>query len=188
MKKVISIFLSCLLSANFSLMAHDLPKLATNEYGVKQLLLDNQPYVMLAGELMNSSASTLESMALKWQHLKDLNLNTILLAITWEQLEPEEGRYDFAIVDGLIKEARKYDLKLVFLWFGSWKNGTSGYAPYWVMKDTKRFPRMRDEKGQNLPYLANFTSALTNIESKAFYKLMDHIRQIDSEEQTVLMV
>lgn len=188
MKKVISIFLSCLLSASFSLMAHDLPKLVTNEYGVKQLLLDNQPYVMLAGELMNSSASTLESMALKWQHLKDLNLNTILLAVTWEQLEPEEGQYDFAIVDGLIKEARKYDLKLVFLWFGSWKNGTSGYAPYWVMKDTKRFPRMRDEKGQNLPYLANFTSALTNIESKAFYKLMDHIRQIDSEEQTVLMV
>lgn len=78
-------------------MAHDLPKLATNEYGVKQLLLDNQPYVMLAGELMNSSASTLESMALKWQHLKDLNLNTILLAITWEQLEPEEGRYDLPL-------------------------------------------------------------------------------------------
>lgn len=188
MKKVISIFLLCLLSAGLGLSARDLPKIVKNKSGVKQLVLDNKPYVMLAGELMNSSASTLESMAPKWRNLKNLNLNTVLLAVTWEQLEPEEGKYDFTVVDGLINEARKHDLKLVFLWFGSWKNGSSGYAPYWVMKDTKRFPRMRGQDGGNLPYLSNFTQALTDIESKAFSALMSHIRQIDSAEQTVLMV
>lgn len=187
-KKVISIFLLCLLAAGLNLSARDLPKLVKNKNGVKQLVLDNKPYVMLAGELMNSSASTLESMAPKWQHLKDLNLNTVLLAVAWEQLEPEEGEYDFTIVDGLIGEARKYDLKLVFLWFGSWKNGVSGYAPHWVIRDTKRFPRMRNKEGGNLPYLSNFTQALMEVEAKAFAALMNHIRQVDSEEQTVLMV
>lgn len=55
----------CLLAAGFSLSARDLPKIVKNKNGVKQLVLDNKPYVMLAGELMNSSASTLESMALE---------------------------------------------------------------------------------------------------------------------------
>ncbi len=168
--------------------ADSLPKLVKNKYGVKQLIVDGKPYVMLAGELMNSSASTLESMAEKWQHLKDLNLNTVLLPVSWEQLEPEEGQYDFAIVDGLIAEARKYDLKLVFLWFGSWKNGVSGYAPHWVMRDNDRFPRMRNKDGNVLPYLSNFTPALRETEAKAFAALMNRIKQVDADNHTVLMV
>jgi hypothetical protein len=103
-------------------------------------------------------------------------------------LEPEEGKYDFAVIDGLIQDARKHDLKLVFLWFGSWKNGSSGYAPHWVMRDTKRFPRMKNEKGENRPYLSNFTEELIKVESKAFSALMNRIKEIDSEQQTVLMV
>lgn len=160
MKNVISIFLLCLISASFSVKADNLPKVVKNKFGAKQLLVNDKPFVMLAGELMNSSASTLERMAPKWQNLKNLNLNTVLLTVTWEQLEPEEGQYDFAIVDGLIREAREHDLKLVFLWFGSWKNAVSGYAPHWVMRDTRRFPRMKNVNGENLPNLANFTKEL----------------------------
>ncbi len=170
------------------LTAGDIPKLVKNKNGVTQLIVHGKPHVMLAGELMNSSASTLESMEPKWQRLKNLNLNTVLVTVTWEQVEPEEGQYDFTVVDGLIREARKYNLKLVFLWFGSWKNGSSGYAPYWVMKDTKRFPRMKNKNGENRPYLANFTAELTEVETKTFSTLMKHLKAIDGEQHTVLMV
>ena len=173
---------------SFNLAAKDIPNLKKNKHGVTQLIVDDNPYVMLAGELMNSSASTLESMAPKWAQLKRLNLNTVLLTATWEQLEPEEGKYDFEVIEGLIKEARKYELKLVFLWFGSWKNGSSGYAPYWVMKDTKRFPRMKNEKGENRPYLSNFNQDLIKAESKAFCALMNRLKEIDGDQHTVLMV
>ncbi|GAB6120370.1 hypothetical protein JCM30204_15190 [Dysgonomonas termitidis] len=143
---------------------------------------------MLAGELMNSSASTLESMAPKWKQLKALNLNTVLATIAWEQIEPEEGQYDFSIVEGLIKEARRHDLKLVFLWFGSWKNGSSGYAPHWMMRDTRRFPRMENDKGENRPFLSNFSENLIKADSKVFGALMNFIKQTDGEEHTVLMM
>ena len=168
--------------------ADDLPKLVVNEYGVKELIVDGKPYVMLAGEVMNSSSSTLENMAPKWQNLKDLNLNTVLLPVAWKQVEPEEGRYDFGIVDGLIAEARKHDLKVVFLWFGSWKNGSSGYAPYWVMKDTRRFPRMKNKNGENRPFLANYSKNLVEVEARTFAKLMEHIGQVDGQQHTVLMM
>jgi len=46
-----------------------------------------------------------------------------------DQLEPEEGKFDFSSIDTTISLARKYDLKLIFLWFATWKNGVMDYAP-----------------------------------------------------------
>ncbi|MDR2806312.1 MAG: DUF5597 domain-containing protein [Dysgonamonadaceae bacterium] len=180
---ILSIFLSISV-----LSAKEIPRLEQNHQGVMQLIADGKPFIMLAGEVMNSSASTLESMAPQWEKLKKLNLNTLLLPVSWEQIEPEEGQYDFSIVVGLIKEARKQDIKLIFLWFGSWKNGSSGYAPHWVMRDTKRFPRMQTKNGENRPFLSNFSDELAKADAKAFGAMMKYIKKIDSEERTVLMV
>lgn len=167
--------------------AQTAPRLVRNKNGVAQLIVDGKPHVMLAGELMNSTSSTLESMAPVWERMKNLNLNTILLSLSWEQLEPEEGQFDFSLVDGLIGEARKHDLKLVFLWFGSWKNASSGYAPHWVLRDTKRFPRMKNREGENRPYLSNLSQEVMKADARAFTALMNRIKEIDSKEQTVLM-
>jgi beta-galactosidase GanA len=89
-------------------------------------------FLALAGELGNNTATSLENMQPVWPRLVAGNLNYVLAAISWAQLEPTEGQYEFALVDGLIQEARSHKLKLVFLWFGSWKNGLSSYAPYWA--------------------------------------------------------
>jgi beta-galactosidase GanA len=98
-------------------------------------MVDGKPFLALSGELGNNTASSLENMQPIWSRLLAGNLNSVLAAVSWAQIEPEEGKYEFALVDGLIQEARRNHLKLVFLWFGSWKNGLSSYPPYWVKKD-----------------------------------------------------
>jgi len=188
--KLVLVFLCslfCLGCANLS-SEKEIPHLKRNEHGAVQLIVEGKPFVMLAGEVMNSSASTLESMAPKWERFTKLNLNTVILPVAWEQIEPEEGRFDFSIVDGLIKEARKHDIKLVFLWLASWKNGSSGYAPYWVMRDTKRFPRMKNKEGANRPFLSNFSDELLKADARAFGELMKYIGKMDNKDRTVLMV
>ena len=90
---------------------------------VTQLIVDGKPFLALTGELGNNTASTLENMQTVWPRLVDGNLNSVLAAISWAQVEPEPGKFQFAVVDGLIQEARKNNLKLVFLWFGSWPVG-----------------------------------------------------------------
>lgn len=168
--------------------ANKIPHLSTNENGVTELIVNDRPFIMLAGELTNSGGSTALSMADRWANLKALNLNTLIAPVSWEQVEPQEGTYDFSIVDSLICGARRNDMKLVLLWFGSWKNGTSGYAPEWVMSDTKRFPRMKNAEGRTLPYLSNFNDELVKTEAVTFGNLMKHIGEIDGDQGSVVMM
>ncbi len=153
-----------------------------------QLLVEGKPFVMLGGELHNSSASSLEYMRPIWKRLVALNLNTVLATVSWELVEPQEGKFDFALVDGLIAQAREHKLRLVLLWFGSWKNGVSTYPPLWVKTDLKRFPRAQKKDGSNFDVLSPLADAARDADARAFAALLRHIRQVDSKQQTVIMV
>jgi hypothetical protein len=154
-----------------------------------QLIVDGKPFVMLAGELTNSTASSLDYMEPVWDKLVALCLNTALAALSWEMVEPEEGKFDFALVDGLIKGAREHNLKLVFLWFGSWKNGVSSYIPPWVKKDTKRFARVGRKDGRiNYGVVTPLSDEAGAADARAFAAVMRRIREIDARRHTVLMM
>jgi len=103
-------------------------------------------------------------------------------------IEPEEGKFDFSLVDGLITNARRHNLRLLLLWFGSWKNGVSTYPPVWVKADLKRFPRVQDADGKSLEILSTFSDANRNADARAFATLMRHVRMVDGDEHTVLMI
>ena len=152
-----------------------------------QLVVDGKPFLALTGELGNNTASSLENMQPLWSRLVAGNLNCVLAAISWAQLEPEEGHFDFALVDGLIQEARRNRLKLMFLWFGSWKNGLSSYPPLWVKQDYKRFPRIKIKGGKSIELLSTFGDASRDADARAFRALMRHIRETD-DQHTVLMM
>src|SRR6185312_8534977 len=108
-----------------------------------QLIVDGRPYLILGGELLNSSSSSRAYMQPIWDRLVAQHLNTVFAGVSWELIEPEEGHFDFHTLDDLVADARAHHLRLVLLWFGSWKNGMSSYAPVWVKRDLRRFPRVR---------------------------------------------
>jgi hypothetical protein len=112
----------------------------------------------------------------------------VLAAVSWELIEPEEGKFDFSSVDDFIEDARKNHMKVVFLWFGCWKNGLSSYPPYWVKTDPKRFPWVKNRDGHTLDILSTFSDATRDADARAFAALMHHIRQVDRKEHTVLMM
>lgn len=113
-----------------------------------QLIVDGKPMVLLSGEVRNSSASSLPYMEPIWPRMAALGLNSLIVPVYWELVEPREGRFDFRLLDGLVAGARKWRLRLVLLWFGTWKNGESHYAPEWVKTDLVRFPRAQTAPGR----------------------------------------
>jgi hypothetical protein len=153
-----------------------------------QLIVDGAPFLAVTGELGNNTATSLENMQPIWSKLVAGNLNCVLAAVHWAQMEPVEGRYEFALVDGLIQEARRNNLKLVFLWFGSWKNGLSSYVPYWVKQDYKRFPRIQIKGGKTLELLSTFGDATRDADARAYRALMRHIKEVDGQRHTVVMM
>jgi len=153
-----------------------------------QLIVDGQPFLVLGGELGNSTSSSLEYMRPVWPKLVSLNLNTVLVPVYWELLEPVEGKFDFTLVDGLIQEARRNKLRLVPLWFASWKNSMSCYAPAWVKRDQKRFPRAQDGAGRGIEILSPFSKENMETDARAFAAFMRHLREVDGRDHTVIMV
>ena len=153
-----------------------------------QLIVGGQPFLVLGGELHNSSSSNLDYMRPIWRRMTAMNFNTVLAGVSWELVEPGEGQYNFSVVDGLITSARRMNLRLVLLWLASWKNGMSSYVPVWVKKDYKRFPRVRFQDGRTPEVLSTLGRTSWEADAKAFGALMRHLKEFDGKENTVLMV
>ncbi|MDR3328713.1 MAG: DUF5597 domain-containing protein, partial [Prevotellaceae bacterium] len=115
-------------------------------------------------------------------------LNTVLTPAYWELIEPTEGKFDFASIDAAIDKARAHDLKIVFLWFGAWKNSMSCYAPLWVKENYKKYPRAITKSGQALEIMSAFSPNNVEADRRAFAALMAHIAKVDGKAQTVVMV
>ncbi len=156
-----------------------------------RLMLHGEPFIILGGELANSSASSGEYMDLRdsWARMRDAGLNTVLAPVYWELIEPQEGRFDFSSVGYLLRSAREHDLHLVLLWFGTWKNSMSCYTPTWVKQGFgSRFTLARGADGDVQEILSAFCKESLKADCRAFAALMRHLRELDSETGTVLMV
>lgn len=167
------------------------------EHFQKHWLTD--PFLMIGGEVHNSNSSTAAAMEPAWRKADELCLNTVLAPVSWEMLEPEEGRFDFTAVDSLLAGARAHGKRLVLLWFGAWKNAQCSYAPPWVKRDPARFWRAEVKKGQRktnleifhgMPYttLSYLCEATARADARAFAALMAHLRGADAAQKTVYMI
>ncbi len=185
MKKISLLFLSIVVFTQI-IAQSNIPHLA-KKGSATQLIVDNEPFLMIAGEVHNSSASTVEYMTPLFPKLKAMNLNSVFVTLAWEQFEPEEGVYDFTLVDAIIDKANENNLKVALLWFASWKNGESSYAPLWVKKDTKRFWRVKTKEGKEVETLSPFCEATKKADAKAFKALMKHIKEYDKKQTVILM-
>ena len=154
----------------------------------ERLIVNGKPMLLLAGELHNSTCGGFESMRPVWMRLAKKNLNTVIATVSWELIEPQEGKFDFSLVDSMIAGARRANLKLVLIWFGSWKNASSVYIPSWVKKNYEKYTRTKGADGKPLEILSTFCKASEEADAYAFAGLMNHIKKVDEKQQTVVMM
>jgi beta-galactosidase GanA len=155
---------------------------------VSRLSVDGKPFLILGGETGNASASGTDYMRPCWAKFQSMNLNTVLAPVFWELMEPEEGKFDFLMADSLINNTRAHKLKLVLLWFGTWKNSMSCYTPPWIKKNPAKFARVQDNNNRSMEIISAFSKDALDADKKAYAAVMKHIKETDEQQHTVIMV
>lgn len=166
--------------------ASELPRLV-HENGRYTLVVDGRPYFPLGAQVGNSSGWP-EKLSELWPRAEALHLNTLEVPVYWEQMEPREGVFDDAVVEDVVRQAREHHVRLVLLWFGTWKNGKMHYVPDWLKQDTQRFPRMLTRGGQKIDVLSANSEANLDADRKAFVHLIRVLKRVDGDQHTVVMV
>ena len=164
------------------------PRLEHRSNSTARIVANGKPMLMIGGELGNSSASTPEDVKRTFSHVSKIGLNTVLAPVSWELIEPQEGKFDMSSLDVILTEARRNGLKVVLLWFGAWKNSMSCYAPEWFKHDVKRFPRAHTQDGKPVEEASSLSKNVLEADKRAFCRIMEHLRDHDAQEQTVIMV
>ena len=175
-----------LLLVGAALAAEPIP-VATRSGAQHQLLVNGRPFLMLGAQVHNSSGWPSE-LASVWRQARQLHVNTVEIPVYWEDIEPRPGEFRFDTADALLRGARENGLRLVLLWFATWKNGVMDYAPVWVKENPAQYPRMLDPAGRPVRVLSPHSEANRNADRNAFAALMRHLGQTDAEERTVIMV
>jgi hypothetical protein len=149
-------------------------------------LVDGAPYLMLGAQVHNSSTwpTTLPKV---WPAMEFLNVNTAEAPIYWEQFEPKQGQYDYSVVDLLLAQARQHHVRLVILWFGTWKNGSQHYMPEWMKLDPERYSHVIDKNGNAADSPSPFATASMEADKTAFTAFMRHLKAADPQ-RTVIMI
>jgi len=154
--------------------------------GRHALLVDGQPFLMLGGQAHNSSAWP-GMMPQVWSAVKAMNANTLEVPVYWEQIEPHPGKFDFSLVDTLLKQGREHNVHLVLLWFATWKNGSNHYMPDWMKSDAGKYPNITGKNGRPVDSPSPHTQAAMEADAKAFATVMSYLKKAD-QQFTVLMV
>jgi beta-galactosidase GanA len=162
-----------------------LPHLVT-ENGRHALIVDGAPFLILGAQCHNSSAWP-AMLPKVWPAIEYLHANTLEIPIYWEQFEPEPDKFDTSIVDTILKQAREHNVRLVLLWFGTWKNGSSHYIPLWMKSQPDKYPRIIGKDGCRVDSPSPHAPATLAADIRAFSALMRHLKTVDPRH-TVIMV
>ena len=186
MKKPTRILAACALLLTTTAYPQALPHLEKRGEAT-QLMVDGKPFLALSGELANTAPSDLDYMRRIFPILADqVHLNTVLTAVAWAWIEPQEGQYDFRFPDAAIQYANQSHLRIVWLWFGSWKNGMSSFTPAWVKTNQNRFPKAQIQNG-SVEILSAFSGNNLKADARAFAALMRHVREVDKNHRVIMV-
>ena len=163
----------------------DMPHFVQKD-GRHAFIVDGAPFLMLGGQSGNSSAWPAELPGV-WSAVDRIHANTLEVPVYWEQFEPEQGEFDTSIIDTMIAQAREHHVRLVLLWFGTWKNGSSHYIPLWMKAKQELYPKIIGKNGLSVDSPSPHYPASLELDKSAFRALMSHLKASDAVH-TVIMV
>ena len=174
MKKIIALWCT-LVALTLGRSLGQVPTIVKKD-GRHALLVDGKPFLILGGQAHNSSGWP-GMMPQVWTAVEAMHANTLEVPIYWEQIEAQQGKFDFSFIDTLLAQSRQHNVRLVLLWFATWKNGSNHYMPEWMKRDAVKYPNITGKNGQPLIRLRRIINATLEADIKAFTAVMKYLKK-----------
>lgn len=156
--------------------------------GRKAFFVDGKPFIILGLQWDCDGCYTQEDMDPFFEHGEKMGLNTASLPLYWREVEPSEGEYHFEMLDHRIEMARKHNMKIVLIWFASFKNGCLTYAPDYIREDHKRFQKVIDINGNvHTNHCCPNAKKTHQRDELALMEVFKHIKEVDSKDHTIIV-
>ena len=159
----------------------------TGEPGKKRLLVHGRPFISLGIQIDFRHCTSIGDYDYLFEHIIRMGLNTVFFPIRWFTFEPQEGRYDFTIIDHALRRCTEHSLYMSLLWFGTNQGGGLNPAPAWFRDDTTRFRRVRDAAGNGHIKLCPLSKEGLAVEKKSMETLLRHIAETDRDRRVIFM-
>jgi hypothetical protein len=154
--------------------------------GHPRLMVDGEPFLILGLQWACESCFSVEEMNPLFSHAARMGCNTAVTPLYWREVEPQPGEFDFDMLDERLAQARANGLRLVLLWFATWKNAHAFYAPDDIQNESERYPRAHDRVGRPLRSLCPSSDGTWQRDRRALVAVMEHLREVD-EARTVIL-
>ena len=152
----------------------------------RRIFIDGAPFLVLGIQFDFLNCTRVEDFDYLFEHAVTMGVNTVFFPVRWFVVEPEEGRYDWTVLDHALKRCKEKGLKMSVLWFGTNQGGSINPAPDWMKKDTKRFRRMMDE-GKEVDGFCPVCEETLKTEKRSFDGMLKHLAVVDSADHTVIL-
>ena len=185
---IYALFILVLLSPAVSCSSAEeakMPEIIENS-GRYALLVDGEPFFVFGGQSANSSTWP-KMLPGVWNTIESMHANTLEIPIYWEQFEPEPGKYDYSMIQMVLNQARERDVRLVLLWFATWKNGSNHYMPGWMKQDAQKYPNIIGKDGQPVDSPSPHATAAMEADAKAFAEFMAYLKVADPQHTVILV-
>ena len=184
-KWIIAFFAFAIIEANAQSNDPMIPKIIEKN-GRHSLVVEGKPFFILGAQAHNSSAWP-GMLPQVFTSIHEMHANTLEIPIYWEQVEPTEGNFNFSLIDTLLVQSRKHQVRLVLLWFATWKNGSNLYMPEWMKKNAEKYPNIIGKNGKHVDSPSPNFKATMDADVKAFTAVMGYLKKAD-QQHSVIMV
>ncbi len=152
-----------------------------------RLIVDDKPFLILGVQWDCDSCFSKEEMNPLFPEARRMGANVAALPLYWREVESNVGTYDFTMLEERLKQAREHDLRIVLLWFGTWKNACSFYAPDHVRDDHATFRYARDRDGNELVSFCPTSEVTWQADRDALVGVTRYLRDHDKQNTVILI-
>ncbi len=139
-------------------------EIVKNADGTETFCVGGEPFLYLGAEARfeaytNCDETPSSDYGKYVKRAAELGFNVLAVSVDWADIEPEEGKYDFTVINNILRFGEQYGIKIELLWYSALMCGDSHewHLPAYIFNETPCYTMHSENGGVEQPYITDST-------------------------------